>query len=64
VKSSDFLINRLNLASQYATPQLRSLVELQQDQPEFNTFEDVLSLFPTNFPLPKVIQGILISHNY
>ncbi|PNY03343.1 lipoxygenase, partial [Trifolium pratense] len=56
VKSSDFLINRLNLASQHATPQLRSLATLQQDQPEFNSFQDVLSLFPANFPLPQVIQ--------
>ncbi|WJX92146.1 Lox2p [Trifolium repens] len=58
VKSSDFLVNRLNLASQYATPQLRSLVTSQRNQHrhEFNTFEDVLSLFPDKFPLPLLLQ--------
>jgi hypothetical protein len=63
VKSSDFLVNRLNLASQYATPQLRSLVTSQRNQHrhEFNTFEDVLSLFPDKFPLPLLLQGILVT---
>ncbi|XP_045790613.1 linoleate 9S-lipoxygenase-like [Trifolium pratense] len=55
VKSSDFLTNRLNLASQYATPQLRSLVTSKRNH-EFDTFEDVLSLFPDKFPLPLLLQ--------
>jgi linoleate 9S-lipoxygenase len=60
VNSSDFLVNILNLAAQHATPQLRSLDTLKRSQLEFNTFNEVLSLFTEKFPLPKLIQGILI----
>nr|CAA53730.1 lipoxygenase [Pisum sativum] len=55
LKSSDFLAYILKSASQNLIPQLRSIVTLQLKQPEFNTFEDVRSLYeggikvPTNF---------------
>ncbi|MCH79450.1 lipoxygenase, partial [Trifolium medium] len=54
-KSSDFLAYILKSASQNVIPRLRSVVTLQFNQPEFNTFEDVRSLYdggikvPTNF---------------
>ncbi|CAL5195682.1 unnamed protein product [Lathyrus oleraceus] len=54
VESSDFLVDVFKLVSQNVIPQIRSV-----DQPEFNTFEDVLSLFygeSSNFSVPKVIQ--------
>ncbi|AET01670.1 putative linoleate 9S-lipoxygenase [Medicago truncatula] len=58
-KSSDFVVNTLKLISQHETPQLRSLVRLQNDQPEFNSFDEVLSLFAgehPDFPTPLVIR--------
>ncbi|MCH80837.1 linoleate 9S-lipoxygenase-like, partial [Trifolium medium] len=54
-KSSDFLVYILKSASQNIVPRLRSVVTLQFNQPEFNTFADVRSLYdggikvPTNF---------------
>ncbi|XP_045790621.1 linoleate 9S-lipoxygenase-like [Trifolium pratense] len=65
--SSDVLINTHNLACQYDTPQCLSekkiknaTTQLEDNPPEFNTFQDVLSLFhgkqPNVYPLPKVIQ--------
>ncbi|MCH91545.1 lipoxygenase, partial [Trifolium medium] len=61
LKASHSVIKTLNLVSKNDTPQLRALVTLEEnDQPEFNTFEDVLLLYgesPNDFPLPKVIQA-------
>lgn len=60
MESSDFLVDVFKLVSQNVIPQIRSL-----DQPEFNTFEDVLSLFygeSSNFSVPKVIQGISVTN--
>ncbi|GAU50191.1 hypothetical protein TSUD_408790 [Trifolium subterraneum] len=62
LKASHSVIKTLNLVSQNDTPRLRALVTLENDeQPEFNTFEDVLLLFngepPNDFPIPKVIQA-------
>jgi linoleate 9S-lipoxygenase len=54
-KSSDFLVYILKSASQNIVPRLRSVVTGQFNQPEFNTFADVRSLYdggikvPTNF---------------
>ena len=60
VKPSDFAVNTLKSASEYDTPQLRSLARTQNDAPEFNSFDEVLSLFgePPKFSTPLVIQGI------
>ncbi|XP_058743500.1 linoleate 9S-lipoxygenase-like [Vicia villosa] len=54
VESSDFLVDIFKLVSRNTIPEIRSL-----DLPEFNTFEDVLSLFygeSSKFSMPKVIQ--------
>ncbi|CAK8560361.1 unnamed protein product [Lathyrus sativus] len=54
-KSSDFLIYILKSASQNIIPQLRSVVTLQLNNPEFNTFEDVRSLYDGGIKLPTDI---------
>ncbi|XP_004510413.1 linoleate 9S-lipoxygenase-like [Cicer arietinum] len=51
-KSSDFLIYILKSATQNIIPNLRSVVTLQLNQPEFNTFEDVRSLYDGGIKLP------------
>ncbi|KAK2353189.1 linoleate 9S-lipoxygenase [Trifolium repens] len=55
VKSSDFLVYILKSASQNVIPQLRSVVTLQLNNPEFNTFEDVRSLYDGGIKLPTDI---------
>ncbi|GAU51607.1 hypothetical protein TSUD_414390 [Trifolium subterraneum] len=55
VKSSDFLVYILKSASQNIIPQLRSVVTLQLNNPEFNTFEDVRSLYDGGIKLPTDI---------
>ncbi|CAI8607969.1 unnamed protein product [Vicia faba] len=58
-ESSNFLVDILKSVSQNAIPQLKSLGTLREDQPEFNSFEDVLSLFygeSSVFSVPKVIE--------
>jgi hypothetical protein len=52
LKSSDFLIYILKSASQNIIPQLRSAVTLNFNNPEYNTFHDVRSLFEGGFKLP------------
>ncbi|RHN39357.1 Linoleate 9S-lipoxygenase [Medicago truncatula] len=52
LKSSDFLVYILKSASQNVIPQLRSALTLQFNQPEFNTFEDVRSLYHGGIELP------------
>ncbi|CAI8607972.1 unnamed protein product [Vicia faba] len=52
VKSSDFLVYILKSASQNIIPQLKSVVTLQLNNPEFNTFEDVRSLYDGGIKLP------------
>ncbi|WJX92139.1 Lox2p [Trifolium repens] len=52
LKSSDFLIYILKSASQNILPQLRSAVTLNFNNPEYNTFHDVRSLFEGGFKLP------------
>ncbi|XP_058743502.1 linoleate 9S-lipoxygenase-like [Vicia villosa] len=62
VESSDFLVDVFKRLSQNAKSQLLSLKRLgmfKNDQSEFNTFQDVLSLFygeSNKSPLPKVIE--------
>ncbi|XP_058750359.1 linoleate 9S-lipoxygenase-like [Vicia villosa] len=55
VKSSDFLVYILKSASQNIIPQLKSVVTLQLNNPEFNTFEDVRSLYDGGIKLPTEI---------
>ncbi|WJX92142.1 Lox2p [Trifolium repens] len=61
LKSSRTTKNTLKSVSQNDTPQLKALVTVQTNEPEFNSFEDVLLLYdgesPNDFPLPKVIQA-------
>lgn len=52
LKSNDFLIYILKGASQNVIPKLRSVVTLQLKQPEFNTFDDVRSLYDGGIKLP------------
>ncbi|CAK8560363.1 unnamed protein product [Lathyrus sativus] len=52
LKSSDFLVYILKSASQNIIPQLRSVVTLQLNNSEFNTFEEVRSLYDGGIKLP------------
>jgi hypothetical protein len=65
ITQSRAVVKTLNSISQNDTPQLKAIVTLQDNEPEFNTFEDVLLLYdgesPNDFPIPKVIEGILIT---
>lgn len=58
-KSSDFLVHILKSASQNVIPRLRSIVTLQFHEPEFNTFEDVRSLYEGGIRLPTDILSEL-----
>ncbi|XP_061370342.1 linoleate 9S-lipoxygenase-like [Gastrolobium bilobum] len=60
-KSSDFLVYILKSASQNVIPRLQSVLTLQFNQPEFNSFDEVRGLYEggiktLKFPPPKVIQ--------
>ncbi|KAJ1420345.1 PLAT/LH2 domain [Sesbania bispinosa] len=59
LKSSDFLVYILKSATQQVIPTLRSAVTLQFNQPEFNTFEDVRSLYDGGIKLPTNILSDL-----
>ncbi|KAK2406451.1 Lox2p [Trifolium repens] len=60
ITQSRAVVKTLNSISQNDTPQLKAIVTLQDNEPEFNTFEDVLLLYdgesPNDFPIPKVIE--------
>lgn len=59
LKSSDFLVYILKSASQNLVPQLRSIVTLQLNNPEFTSFDEVRSLYEGGFKLPTNILSKL-----
>ncbi|XP_058745333.1 linoleate 9S-lipoxygenase-like [Vicia villosa] len=59
LKSSDFLVYILKSASQNFVPQLRSIVTLQLNNSEFNTFDEIRSLYEGGFKLPTGILSKL-----
>ncbi|CAI8607975.1 unnamed protein product [Vicia faba] len=59
LKSSDFLVYILKSASQNLIPQLRSVVTLQLNNPEFNTFDEIRSLYEGGFKLPTSVLSRL-----
>ena len=59
LKSSDFLVYILKSASQNVIPQLQSALTLQFNNPEFNSFEDVRSLYDGGIKLPTNILSDL-----